>query len=327
MGIFARLQAALSNIWENADIFVVFVTALTLGVLDILNVVDNDRANAAILPVLAALAFVWFRDRSRNSRIVQQISGVEATTEALRGLLTDGQPMRTLTGQEIPRELMEARSDTDQWLFKGSTGGFTRAVTLPECVERARLHRSPLRFAIEILDPTDVPLCDRYSRLHHELAGPDAEEQTWTAHGTRKDVYATILAACWYQQRSLELLEMTLSLSSAITLFRWDLSSSRLVLTYRGPQFPAVSFPRQSPHYRMWRIELRASMRQARQVPIERATPLSEWPTPEETRALFASLGIALSDDFTEADIGDIVRTALARDNPYYGQPSPPRRK
>ncbi|MFF5204466.1 hypothetical protein [Streptosporangium sp. NPDC000396] len=320
MRIAQRLQKSLQSAWENFDLVVVFLVALIVGALDVLNAVDGENAAGAILPVLAALAFAWLRDRSRNTRLSEQVAGVATTADGIRELLSTSEGTRTLVGSEISRELAEARLDTDRWLFKGGTGTYTRAVTLPECIATSLHKRRPLEFRIEILDPTDDRLCTRYTQLHQELAPPGAEEKGWTAEGTRKDLYATILAACWYRERCQQILDLDIRLSTTMTLFRWDMSGSRLIITQRGPRFPAVTFTRESPHYNLWRTELRTSLSQARRVPVEDATPLSDSPTVEEARRLFTSLGLPLPGKYEDDDVAEIVMQALNTVDPYRGQ-------
>ncbi|GII54049.1 hypothetical protein Pth03_24380 [Planotetraspora thailandica] len=319
-----NLLARLRGLVENADIILVFLTALVLGVLDLMNLVPDDKASGAILPVLAALAFVWIMDRSRQGRVAKQVSSVADDTQDLKTLLTNASSVRVLSGPMISRELREARLDTDRWLFKGGTGTFTRAVTLPECFAHAERNRRSIEFRLEILDPMDAALCANYTKLHQDLAPAKSEERdVWTPKGTRMDAYSTILACCWYRQLNEQLLDIDVRLSSVITLFRWDLSSSRLIITQRGPRFPAISFPRHSPHYNLWSTELRNSLRQARRVPLELAPRLSDSPTPAETFALFAALRIPLPDDFGEVDAEEIARNALNHQDPYRGHIPP----
>ncbi|MET9339928.1 hypothetical protein ACWENQ_20450 [Nonomuraea sp. NPDC004354] len=311
MGISARLR----DIAGNLDIIVVFVVAMVVGGLDLLNVIEDGKADGVILPVLAALAFVWIRDRHRQRRVADQLAKVATTTDGMWSLLTSGQSVITLTGPAISRELTAARAETDRWLFKGSTGTFTRAVTLPECVEHAQRQRRKLTFRLEILDPADLDLCAAYTRLHRDLAPAGTEEKTWTDLGTRQELYATILAACWYRQRNRQLLDIEVRVSQTLSLFRWDLSWSRLIITQRGPAFPAVSIPRGSPHYNLWATELENSLSQARRLPLERATPLGDTPTVEEAHQLFAALGVAV--DLAPADLLEVTRIALDHLDPY----------
>ncbi|WP_336204385.1 hypothetical protein [Nonomuraea sp. LPB2021202275-12-8] len=318
--VLQRLRTALSNL----DLGVVLLVAAAVSVLDLLEVLQDGQSDKLILPVLALLAFVWIRDRSRQARTAGQIAGLSHTTDAMWRLLSSGDSVKSLNGAAISRLLAEARAGSNLWLFKGGTGTYIRAVTLPECIERAKRTRSRLRFLLELLDPTDELLCARYTALHCNLSDDGSEEKSWTTLGTRKDVYATILAACWYRQRNSQLLDLKIGLSDTISLFRLDLTSHNLVITQRGPEFPGLAIPRDSPHYNSWSVELETSLDQTRLLPVERATPLSATPTVAEARDLFAALGIPLGDEFTDAAVTDISRSALSRADPYQGRVQAP---
>lgn len=314
--VLARLRGALTNL----DLGVVLLVAAAVSVLDLLEVLKDGQSDKLILPVLALLAFVWIRDRSRQGRMADQVAALARTTDGMWRVLASGDSVKSLSGAAITRVLAEARAGSDMWLFKGGTGTYIRAVTLPECIERAKRGRSRLRFLLELLDPTDEALCASYTELHRNLSQDGSEEKGWTSLGTRKDVYATILSACWYHQRNSQLLDLKIGLSNTISLFRCDLTSHHLVITQRGPEFPGLAIPRTSPHYNPWYVELENSLNQTRLLPIHRATPLSAAPTVAETRDLFVALGIPLTDEFTDADVADIARGALNRVDPYRGR-------
>jgi hypothetical protein len=291
-----------------------------VSVLDLLDVLKEGQSDELILPVLALLAFVWIRDRNRQARVADQIAAVARTTDGMWRLLASGDSVKSLNGAAITRLLAEARAGSDMWLFKGGTGTYIRAVTLPECIERARRTRSKMRFLLELLDPTNEPLCASYPQLHRNLSDDGAEEQRWTSLGTRMDVYSTILAACWYRQHNSQLLELKIGLSETISLFRCDLTSHNLVITQRGPEFPGLAIPRTSPHYNPWYVELENSLNQTRLLEVDKAPPLSAQPTVAETRELFAGLGIPLTEEFKDSDVAAIARGALNRIDPYQGR-------
>jgi hypothetical protein len=235
-------------------------------------------------------------------------------------VLTNLSAVTILTGEEIGDALQEARQNTDTWAFKGGTGTFTRVVTLPECVDNARRRRRALAFHLEILDPSNFELCERYAKLYRTtlLESPNSNEQAWTGDGTRRELLATILAACWYQER-FQLLDIQIRLSSTITTFRWDLSSQFLIITQRGPRFPAMLIDRQKVYYDVWSTELRTSFEQCRQVPLDlaRAVALSPVPTLDEARELFNVIGIQLPDSYDDEALGDIVEKAIHDRDPY----------
>ncbi|MGH3780579.1 MAG: hypothetical protein ACRDRO_08090 [Pseudonocardiaceae bacterium] len=266
------------------------------------NVLGADTINAAILLVLALLAATLLKDRQSASKALMD------TTTA-----------RHLRGVEVGQALADARRHTDQWIYKGGTGTYLRAVTLKGCVENARKEKRPLRMQLEIIDPTDEGLCKAYAQFRSSLApGPDGTGEPWTFERARKESFATILAACWYRQR-FTFLTIDVGLSSTMTTFRWDLSSRCVIMTQEDRAGPALIFDKDKPYYRAYSRELMASFSQARRVLIDHASDLvlSEEPTVDETRELFSILNLALPRSYTDRDISELVIKALRAKDPY----------
>jgi hypothetical protein len=288
---------------NNADGFFALLIAATVGLLGVLDVLGTGEINAAILLTLALLAATLLRDRKTASNALADLSAV-----------------RLVNGPEVGRVHAEAHHETEQWMFKGGTGTYLRAVTLKECVESARRAKRPLRVQIEIIDPANESLCNEYAQYRSSLApGPDRTGETWTLDRTRKESFATILAACWYRQR-FAFLKIEVGLSKVMTTFRWDISSVWVIMTQEDPSAPAILFEKGRPHYRAYSRELVASFEQTRHVDIARAKELrlSDEPTVEEARKLFALLDLDLPGSFTDRDVTDLVRRALRPKNPYW---------
>ncbi|MGH4027074.1 MAG: hypothetical protein ACRDRV_21090 [Pseudonocardiaceae bacterium] len=334
------------RIWRRAldsvDTILALTVVVVVGLLDLADRISPDVLNNAILLTLGTLALAMWRDRQRREPAMQKAQqAAEATSEMLQSLparldrlaaldelatetrrvLDERHAVRVLTGTEISEVLAEARQDTEEWRFKGATGTFNRQVTLRECVQNARRERRPLQVRIEILDPTDSVLCERYARLYREFASPEDEERGWTGDGTRQDLFATILAACWHKER-FPPLDIKIGLSSVLTTFRWDMSSRYLVITQRGPRYPAMMIERDRFYYRWWRMELDQSLEQARAVPLECAVdaPLGKDPGPAEARRLFSALGLELPREYEDDVVADIVVKALSDGSPYAEQ-------
>ncbi|MGV9818247.1 hypothetical protein [Nocardia xishanensis] len=292
----------LSWLRTNIDGVVALVLALVVGVLAVLDLIDIDQVNAVVLLVLGLLATTLLRDRHLSAQAVRDATSV-----------------RLLYGPEIGHAHTLARRDTEQWIFKGGTGTYIRAVTLRACVENARREQRPLRMQLEILDPTDEPLCKTYAQFRSSLT-PEADRtgEQWTTDRTRKEAFATVLAACWYRQR-FTFLTIDVGLSSVMTTFRWDLSSSCVIVTQDNPNTPALMFERDKPYYRDFNRELVASFKQTRQVPLSRSEELAlaDEPSVDQTRALFDTLDLPLPASYTDRDVADVVRRALQPRNPY----------
>ena len=288
---------------DNADGSLALVIAATVGLLAILDVLGTDQVNAAILLTLALIAATLLRDRKLAARA-----------------FADSAAVRLINGPEVGRVHTEAHRDTELWMFKGGTGTYLRAVTIKACVESARRAQRPVRMQVEIIDPTNEQLCHLYAQYRSSLApGPDRTGELWTLDRTRKESFATILAACWYRQR-FTFLKIEVGLSKVMTTFRWDLSSQWVVITQEDPAAPALLFEKGKPHYRGYSRELVASFEQARAVDIARAKELqlSEEPSVEETRKLFELLELDLPSSFTDRDVVDLIRRAIRPKNPYW---------
>jgi hypothetical protein len=288
---------------SNADGFLALVIAVAVGVLQVLDVMQSEQVSAAILLTLALLATTLLRDRKLAAKA-----------------FSDSSAVRMVSGPEVGRVHAEAHRETEQWLFKGGTGTYLRAVTLKECVDSARKAKRPLRMQVEIIDPSDELLCHEYAQYRSSLTpGPDRTGEPWTVDRTRKESFATILAACWYRQR-FTFLRIEVGLSKVMSTFRWDVSSRWVIMTQEDPAAPAMLFERGKPHYQAYSRELVASFEQARQIDIgeAREAPLSDEPSVEETRKLFALLALELPSSFTDRDVTDIIRRAIRPKNPYW---------
>ncbi|WP_344270275.1 hypothetical protein [Actinomadura napierensis] len=327
---------------KNADAFIALVLAITVAVLGLgVNLPDeNEITNSAILAVVGLLATAVLRDRGRRIPVEAEVRDTlrasSSTLDDLRGKLAhieqfedvlagtkraldETAVVRVISGGQVGQVLEEARRDTDRWFFKGGTGTYIRAKTLPECVAAARRERRTLLFRMEILDPTDVEVCEAYARHRRSVSdAPDATGEKWTLERTRKEAYATLLAACWHKQR-FAMLDIDIGLARTMTTLRYDLAASRLVVTRDDPRGEALVVDSNKFYYSWMSAELQTSLDQARRVPVEQArlAPLDDEPTVEEVRKLFEVIGIELAPSYTDRDVIEIIRKALRAKDPY----------
>lgn len=325
---------------SNIDAFFALALAFALAGLGITNVVSQDIVNSATLLVLAVLAETILRDRWRRTTAerelqtvlteasttlrqlpqrLDRLADVDSVLTRARTTLDNISMVRVLHGSEVGEALAQARRTTDLWYFRGGTGTYLRAVTLPDCIEHARHRNSTLDFRIEILDPTDEEGCNRYAQFRRSLANlPDASGERWTVDRTRKEAFATVLAACWYSQQY-GLLKIDVWVSPRMTTFRYDFSSTCVIITQEDPRAPALLIDRGKIYYHRWNIELQYGREQARRVPIEQAKQvfLGDVPTIEQTRRLFSALDIPLPRSFGDREVSEIVAKAIEPRNPY----------
>jgi hypothetical protein len=324
---------------ENADGVIALVLSSAMGIIAYLHIVGTEEVNAAILLILALVAATVLRDRSHTEATDRQLHEVladassalaripdpgrleqiERTIARISQTLDDASMVRVLHGKEVTEAFARARRNTDRWVFKGGTGTYVRAVTLPECVDIARREKRTLHVQLEIIDPANEQVCQRYADYRRSLSpGPDSTGELWTLDRTRKESFATILASCWYRQR-FTFLTIAVGLSQIMSTFRWDMSSGSLVITQEDPGRPAMVIEADKSYYRSYSQELLASLDQTRQVPIglARDVPLGDEPTVDETRKLFTRLSLPLPRSFADRDVSDIIRKAIQPKNPY----------
>ncbi|MGP3951129.1 hypothetical protein [Streptomyces sp. 7N604] len=308
-----RVETAVAWTFKNLDGVVAIGAALIIGLLDIFNEkLDNNITSGATLLVLAALVFGTLTERRRR------IADIREATTGTRHALEDLTMVRSLSSSELERALEQARQNTDRWVFKGGTGTYLRAVTLPVCVREAQRQRRSLTIKIDIVNPADEQACAAYARFRQtfahrlEVVPPDS----WSADRTRKESFATVLASCWYRQR-LDTLEIDVHLSSVVPTLRFDLSASCLIITQDDPRRVNLLVERDRPLYDYYVTELHQSREQAVTLDLRRTVPLSDEPTVDEAHRLFERLGLPLPATFTDRDVSDIIDKALHAENPY----------
>lgn len=321
-------------ITKNADGLIALVLAACIAILAWADVVGTNQINSAVLLILAVLATTLLRDRVRSGFIerdirtaLDQLNALNSKVTATQQALDQAANLRILRGDAISEALAAARRDTDIWTFKGGTGTFIRAVTLPECLRRAREVGRALTVRLEILDPTNDDLCEQYAVFQRSVSHTvDGTGEVWTVGRTKKESFATILAACWHKQRY-RLLNVEIGLSPTVTTFRWDLSSRYLIMTQfitqRDAREPALLIERGSIYYDRYATELRTSFEQSRLLPIEqaaKAVPLSDEPSVEEAQKLFIALNLPLPASFDDGAVADIISKAIQAKNPYLPQ-------
>jgi hypothetical protein len=277
---------------RNIEGFLALTTAAVVIVLSWFDVasVNTETVNNAILFTLALLAMTLLRDRTTSKHALDAISSA-----------------RLVSGSEVAQVQAEARRHTDLWVFKGGTGAELRAETLPEFAKMAREEQRTLDLKIEIIDPSNGPLCEEYAQV---LASQNPKDKTpWTADRVRQEVYATILAAFRENQR-VKYLKVDVRLSQVASTLRWDLSDTAVIMA--EPSGPAMVFKSHSPFYATCKRELMVSFDQAKPVLFDAAKnkPFSDPPAEDEIRALFAALELELSSTYDTKAVGAIGRSA-----------------
>ncbi|WP_141956409.1 hypothetical protein [Actinoallomurus bryophytorum] len=320
----------MAKILGEADTVLALTISIIAGVLGLTSVTSASVTQNAILVTLGILSISILRDRWRRSdaiertvSVLQNFTSAATEIEQVKSILEQVQVALAsqslthilTTAEQVASEHTQARESSGRWLFRGGTGTYIRAVTLPGLIKSARRERRPLHVRLEILDPTNEDVCERYARFRSSVSPlPDGTGQVWTTQRTQLESYATLLAACWYQA-DYTLLDIKVGLVGTMGIFRYDLSDSRLVIT-QDDGF-AMVVPQEGLLYSSYETELRTSFEQARHVQLDAAKQirLSSEPTVGEAVDLFKAIGVPLvvSHDL----IADIITKAIHAQNPY----------
>ena len=308
-----RVEIGVAWVIKNLDVVVAVGLGLTIGFLDVFgDVISSDVSSGATLLVLGTLAVGSMSERMRRKSDFREVS--EETRRALEDLAM----VRSLSGDQVGEALERARQQTNCWFFKGGTGTYLRAVTLPRCVENATRQRAQLSVKIDIINPGNEQACSAYARFRHTFAPQRnaSVADAWTTDRTRKESYATVLAACWFRQR-LDTLEISVHLSSAVPTLRFDLSETCLIITQDDPSRVNLLVARDQPLYDYYVTELHQNREQAVRLDLRDIATLSEEPTVDEVRSVFDDMALPLPAVFTDGDVGEIIEKALHAQDPY----------
>jgi hypothetical protein len=327
---------------ENSDALAALLLGLTAVMLGLFSTVNQDVLDNCILGTLAVLSFALLRDRWTSDsadqatreavkKVIEACAPLQSTSTDLENLklsvdhismTVEGlATVETLKGTRLLEPVFaQAREETAHWTFRGGTGTYTRAMTLPECVAKARdrvPHRG-LDVRLQILDPLNVPLCAMYAEYRATVPPRvDGTDEPWTTDRTQKESFATVLAAGWHK-RSYSLLNIGVYLMSTMSTLRYDLSDSMIIITQDHPQFPAMVISKNNPHYYAYVTEINTSQQQARSAAIEGPhMQLTDPLTEDKVRQFFIDAHLPLPDSFTEGDVKQIIDKAIHAKNPY----------
>lgn len=327
----------LSWLRNEPEAGIAVLIAAGAAVVDLIPDVPNPMMQSivakATLVVLALVSVTLIRNRLRTGAVEVELRRLlagsgdtlkqlpsrfdEVTTSLGQTKLAIDQlsVVSLLAGSQVRAELVAAARNTNTWIFKGGTGTFIRAFTLPECVENCRIARRQLQMQLEIIDPENAAACEMYARFRQSLVTGRAD--LWFADRTRNESYATILAASWYRKHN-DFLTIRVGLSSTMTTCRWDMAASRVIVTREDPVAPAMVAYQDKLYYSWCETELNISYGQSRKISIEHAltVSLSVEPSVDEVRDLFQVLGLPL-DSLNDTEVIDVTRRALQPADPY----------
>lgn len=149
--------------------------------------------------------------------------------------LAEGE-IRQISGDRIGEALEQLLSGSNQWHFRGGSGRWQLETVLPELSARRDL---PSRYVMQIIDPLDDELCERYGHYRARSRMPDqAPSVSDGPRLVRHDILACIYAAGWYRFHSQIRPELTLL--RTYSPLRIDCGNSGLMVTIANKAAPGL---------------------------------------------------------------------------------------
>ncbi len=217
----------------------------------------------------------------------------------------------TVDPKEISTLLRAAIEPTDKWWFRGGTGRYLRAVTLPQMGKLTRDTSSGKELHVQLIDPRNEGLCQQYANYRRGLHSAKDGEQ-WTSDRVRKEVYATILSL-FVKAGEYPLLNIQLTLLPLFSSFRLDLSSRYVILTKEDPRAPGLRCDIDSEFYIAYRDDLLLTARQGTEIEL---TPISTNLDLASVRRHFANLALGL-DSLSDNFLQSVIQMSKSPVNPY----------
>ena len=210
--------------------------------------------------------------------------------------------------------LRDAMTKTDRWWFKGASGRYLRAQTLPTIAAHARESGVSKEIIAVLIDPANDQLCEQYATYRRSLRSA-SQDKEWTSLRVKKEVYATILAVIRYQNDE-PLLRITLALTNHFSSFRIDLSAPYAIITREDALAPAVKCDKGTYYYDSYAEDIVLSQQQARRlVQPKTLSPFTAEST-DSMRTMLKDLGLP-AEDLNDTDLTNIIEASGDRKNPY----------
>ena len=220
--------------------------------------------------------------------------------------------MTVVEPKEISSLLVSAIHQTEKWWFRGGTGRYLRAETLPKLAESTRNTSSTRELHVQLIDPLHVAACEGYALYRTGLRSATADNERWTRDRVQREICATLLSL-FLKTKQYPLLRVEITLLPSFSSFRIDLSSQYVILTKEDPQAPGVRCDHGSFFYRAYLDDLVLTAKQGKSIA---ATPISSEVSVESLREHFSQLGLVESS-VSEEFLRSVLETAKTARNPY----------
>ena len=291
--MFERIWKLCKAEWDS---LITLFAAVVLTVLAGAGVLDESVVTSSIFAVLALLAFTILKGRVTGSDENPGVAGLRESLERVEEQVGASNVVQRVRPPHIGRRLEAACTTTRHYRFKGGTGTYLRAETLPRLVRRPKVR--PIIW-IETLAPDDVELCERYGNYRHDLveSNGDAAVTPQTTEEVRVEAYATVIAAAWYSRN--RNIAVNLGLSSTMSTLRYDLTDEFVIVTNEDPTSTAllIGDDDDSSYLESVGLELLTSYDQSRRLDMTNIQLRGTSFSPDDVRRVLRKLDLVPAGD------------------------------
>lgn len=218
--------------------------------------------------------------------------------------------IHVLPSYDIEKELNKIIEDTEHYYYVGHTARWTRSVTLEKLKDKARLKNTRTEIAIIILDPSDVAVCEYYSKFGH------ANRKNSTANNIKNvqiELITTILICAKYSVEPL--LYINLYFINQVSLFRLDISDTGLILTKPSDKEPALLFLKDTFFYNSYKEEFKVIRDQSNRIMLDKLELNKDR---EYYYSYLQKIGLPIEGfNFTDDDFEKIIKELNKPTKPY----------
>ncbi len=225
--------------------------------------------------------------------------------------------IKIIRPQNIESILEKGRQDTDFWYFNGGTGTYTKAVTLPSLSQRASNLGKNISIELLIINPFNNDICSLYAQLRASLRQNDKDSQKWTSSYVRNHSLATIVL-CYSLCSQNTFLNISIGLKNHFSLFRFDISSNKVLITKEDPKELAMLFDRGSFTYDSYKSDFKQIFEQSQKVirlnSLKKRIIIDSL---DVEKVKFIMKELSLNPEISESDYSVIVELCKNYKSPY----------
>lgn len=222
--------------------------------------------------------------------------------------------MKILQPVEIGQNFVDARNKTQRWWFNGSSGRYTRSITLPSLADACRRDNKQIEVVIQMLNPNNNELCEAYANYRNALRTASKSNSKRTLKSVQQDLLATIVSAYMWKTEQPQL-NIKVGLKDHFSLFRIDLSTNKAIITKEDPIEPAILYESGTFFYDAYYNDLVQTLNQAKSLNMSIGFVTESQLSAQNVKELIDKL--ELSSNINDKDISIILELVKDKRNPY----------